>query len=73
MCQYTIDLPDNIHQFLCAYSQRSGISLAEGIERAFALLVVADRAEEKGLVMGIVHAHDDRPLTATGVVRNIFV
>jgi Ribbon-helix-helix protein, copG family. len=69
MPRMTLDLSDEIDQALNDISRRRGITKAEAMRKAFALLVIADsEARKPGFSLGIVRERDDHTLEAMGRV-----
>ncbi|KAB0498278.1 ribbon-helix-helix domain-containing protein [Pseudomonas lini] len=69
MPRMTLDLSDEIDQALNDISRRRGITKAEAMRKAFALLVIADKEDRKpGFSLGIVRERDDHTLEAMGRV-----
>jgi hypothetical protein len=65
----TLDLSVEIDQTLTDIAQQNGITKAEALRRAFALLVVAYAEKKKpGFSLGIVRERDDHTLEAVGRV-----
>ena len=54
MPRLTVDLSKEIDSRLTAIAQKEGISKAEAMRRAFALLSVAEQEKAKGNSLGIV-------------------
>ena len=73
MARLTLDLSDEMDSSLTDIAKRSGITKADAMRRAFALLKVADREHQKnnGLSLGIVREKGDK-LEAVGRVVGIF-
>ena len=68
----TIDLSNEIDEKLTDIAKRNGITKAEAMRRAFALLTVADQEKQKkGFSLGIVRERDDHTLEAVGRVVGI--
>ena len=65
-----LDLSNEIDEKLTEISKRKGITKAEAMRRAFALLAVADKEEQKpgGFSLGIVRETADHRLEAVGRV-----
>ncbi|RON40279.1 ribbon-helix-helix protein, CopG family [Pseudomonas brassicacearum] len=70
MPSFTLNLSKEIDDALNDIVERNGITKAEAIRRAFALLVIADREKQKkgGFSLGIVRERDDHTLEAVGRV-----
>ncbi|MGF6489174.1 hypothetical protein [Pseudomonas frederiksbergensis] len=69
MPRMTLDLSDEIDQALNDISRRRGITKAEAMRKAFALLVIADsEARKPGFSLGIVREREDHTLEAMGRV-----
>ncbi|RON51818.1 ribbon-helix-helix protein, CopG family [Pseudomonas frederiksbergensis] len=70
MPSLTLNLSEEIDDALNDIAKRNGITKAEAIRRAFALLVIADREKQKkgGFSLGIVRERDDHTLEAIGRV-----
>ena len=69
MPRMTLDLSDEIDQKLTAIAKDRGMTKAEAMRKAFALLVIADsEARKPGFSLGIVREHDDHTLEAVGRV-----
>ena len=66
MPSFSITLSKEIDDALNDIVERNGITKAEAIRRAFALLVIADRQKQKkgGFSLGIVRERDDHTLEA---------
>lgn len=73
MTRLTLDLSEEIDEHLTQIARKKGISKAEAMRRAFALLVVADRENSKGngCGLGIVKESPDGKLEAVGRVVGI--
>lgn len=54
MSRMTIDLSDEVDRRLTEIAKRSGITKAEAMRRAFALLAVADDEKSKGNTLAVV-------------------
>lgn len=69
----TLDLSNEIDEKLTEISKRKGITKAEAMRRAFALLTVADKEEQKpgGFSLGIVRETADHGLEAVGRVIGV--
>jgi Ribbon-helix-helix protein, copG family. len=68
----TLDLSDEIDNLLTDIAKQSGITKAEAMRRAFALLAVAYAEKKKpGFSLGIVRERDDHTLEAVGRVVGI--
>lgn len=69
----TLDLSNEIDEKLTEISKRKGITKAEAMRRAFALLAVADKEEQKpgGFSLGIVRETSDHGLEAVGRVIGV--
>ena len=60
MPRMTLDLSDEVDQKLTDIAKQNGITKAEAMRRAFALLVVAyDENKKPGFSLGIVRERDD--------------
>lgn len=70
MPSFSLDLSEEIDDALNDIAKRNGITKAEAMRRAFALLVIADRQKQKkgGFSLGIVRERDDHTLEAVGRV-----
>jgi len=69
MPRLTVDLSKEIDERLTTIAQKEGISKAEAMRRAFALLSVADTEKAKGNSLGIVREEgDSHELKALGRV-----
>jgi predicted transcriptional regulator len=69
MPRMTLDLSDEIDQKLTTIAKDRGITKADAMRKAFALLVIADReARKPGFSLGIVRERDDHTLEAVGRV-----
>lgn len=65
MPRMTLDLSDEIDQALTDIATQSGITKAEAMRRAFALLAVAYAEKKKpGFSLGVVRERDDHTLEA---------
>lgn len=72
MPRLTLDLSKEIDARLTEIAQKEGISKAEAMRRAFALLSVAEAEKLKGNSLGIVREKtDDHGLEALGRVVGI--
>jgi Ribbon-helix-helix protein, copG family len=73
MTRFTIDLSSDIDERLTDIAVRSGITKAEAIRRAFALLALADEEKQKGkgFSLGIVRENSDHELEAVGRVVGV--
>ncbi len=58
MPRLTVDLPKEIDMRLTEIASKAGISKAEAMRKAFALLSVADTEQAKGNSLGIVREDD---------------
>ncbi|HBC7422543.1 TPA: ribbon-helix-helix protein, CopG family [Serratia marcescens] len=74
MTRLTVDLSKDVDARLTDIATRHGISKAEAMRRAFALLAVADSESTKknGSSLGIVREDDAGDLKAVGRVVGIF-
>jgi hypothetical protein len=70
MPSLSLTVSKEIDDALNNIAARNGITKAEAIKRAFALLVIADEQKQKkgGFSLGIVRERDDRALEAVGRV-----
>ncbi|KAB0498279.1 hypothetical protein [Pseudomonas lini] len=69
MPRMTLDLSDEIDGALTDIAKQSGITKAEAMRRAFALLAVAYAEKKKpGFSLGIVREREDHTLEAVGRV-----
>lgn len=69
MTRMTLDLSDEIDSKLTTIAKDRGISKAEAMRKAFALLVIADsEARKPGFSLGIVRERDDHTLEAVARV-----
>lgn len=67
MTRLTVDLSDEIDNKLTEIAKRNGITKAEAMRRAFALLAIADQEKrKKGFSLGIVREREDHTLEAVG-------
>lgn len=72
MPRMTLDLSDEIDTLLSDIAKQSGITKAEAMRRAFALLAVAYNEKKKpGFSLGIVRERPDHSLEAVGRVVGI--
>lgn len=73
MTRLTLDLSAEIDQKLTDIAHRAGITKAEAMRRAFALLTVADQEKQKkgGFSLGIVQEDDNHSLKAVGRVVGV--
>lgn len=73
MTRLTLDLSAEIDAKLNDIAKRNGISKAEAMRRAFALLAVADHEKQKGkgFSLGIVRENEDHELEAVGRVVGV--
>lgn len=73
MSRLTLDLTSEVDAKLTEIAEKNGISKAEAMRRAFALLVVADSEKRKpgNYSLGIVRQKDDHTLEAIGRVVGI--
>jgi predicted transcriptional regulator len=58
MPRFTIDLPDEINLRLTEIARENGITKAEAMRRAFALLSVAEEQKKFGRGLGIISQKD---------------
>ncbi|MFV2058871.1 MAG: ribbon-helix-helix protein, CopG family [Thiohalomonadales bacterium] len=72
MPRFTLDLPTEIDRHLTEIAAKAGISKAEAMRRAFALLVVADEEKAKGNSLGIVR-EDKRSHDLKAIARVVGV
>jgi predicted transcriptional regulator len=69
MPRMTLDLSDEIDQKLTTIARERGMTKADAMRKAFALLVIADsEARKPGFSLGIVRERDDHTLEAVGRV-----
>ena len=59
MTRLTVDLSSEISDRLTEIAQKQGITKAEAMRRAFALLSVADKEQAKGNYLGIIQEDPD--------------
>ena len=72
MPRLTVDLSKEIDARLTEIAKKEGISKAEAMRKAFALLSVAEAQKEKGNSLGIVRSDDDNhELKAIGLVVGV--
>jgi hypothetical protein len=73
MSRFTIDLSKEIDERLTDIAKRNGVTKAEAMRRAFALLAVADEEKQKGkgFSLGIVRENPERGLEAVGRVIGV--
>lgn len=72
MPRMTLDLSDEIDGALTDIAKQSGITKAEAMRRAFALLAVAYAEKKKpGFSLGIVREREDHTLEAVGRVVGV--
>ncbi len=72
MPRFTVDLSKEIDTRLTAIAQKEGITKAEAMRRAFALLSIADHEKEKGNSLGIVRENpNNHELQAIGRVVGV--
>jgi hypothetical protein len=73
MTRLTLDLSTEIDDKLSDIAKRNGITKAEAMRRAFALLTVADQEKQKGkgFSLGIVRENAQHELEAVGRVVGI--
>lgn len=72
MARLTVDLSDEIDSKLTDIAKRNGLTKADAIRRAFALLAVADQEKQKkGFSLGIVRENADHSLEAVGRVVGV--
>jgi len=65
MPRMTLDLSDEINNLLNDIARQSGITKAEAMRRAFALLAVAyDQKKKPGFSLGVVREREDHTLEA---------
>lgn len=65
MPRMTLDLSDEIDTALTDIARQSGITKAEAMRRAFALLAIAnDEKKKPGFSLGVVRERDDHTLEA---------
>lgn len=74
MSRLTLDLTEDVDKRLTDIAKRHGITKAEAMRRAFALLSVADGESRKnnGTSLGIVKESENGELKAMGRVIGIF-
>lgn len=60
MSRFTVDLSPEINNRLTEIARREGITKAEAMRRAFALLSVAEQEKSKGNSLGIVREDPDK-------------
>ncbi|WP_437612176.1 CopG family transcriptional regulator [Erwinia sp. V71] len=75
MSRLTLDLSKDVDDRITDIAHRHGITKAEAIRRAFALLSVADNQSKKsnGYSLGIVRESETGDLQAIGRVTGIFL
>jgi predicted transcriptional regulator len=73
MTRLTLDLSSEIDEKLTDIAKRNGITKAEAMRRAFALLAIADqeKRKNKGFSLGIVRETEDHTLEAVGRVVGV--
>ena len=73
MARLTLDLSPEIDNSLTEIAERYGITKAEAMRRAFALLSVADseKRKGKGFSLGIVRENEQHELEAVGRVVGV--
>ena len=71
MPRLTVDLSNEIDSRLNEIAQKAGISKAEAMRRAFALLSIAAEEKLKGNSLGIVRENEEHKLEALGRVVSI--
>lgn len=73
MSRFTVDLSNEIDERLTDIAKRNGITKAEAMRRAFALLAVADHEKQKGkgFSLGIVRENMNHELEAVGRVVGV--
>ena len=72
MPRLTVDLSEEIDARLTAIAKKAGISKAEAMRKAFALLAVAEGEKVKGNSLGIVREDEEsHELKAIGLVVGI--
>lgn len=73
MAKMTLELSSEINDSLNAIAVRNGITKAEAMRRAFALLVVADQEKQKGggHSIGIVREGPNCKLEAVGKIVGV--
>lgn len=72
MPRLTVDLSEEINARLTAIAKKEGISKAEAMRKAFALLAVAEGEKVKGNSLGIVREDEEsHELKAIGLVVGI--
>ena len=72
MARLTVDLSDEIDSKLTDIAKRNGLTKADAIRRAFALLAVADQEKQKkGFSLGSVREKADQSLEAVGRVVGV--
>ena len=72
MPRLTVDLSEEIDARLTAIAKKAGISNAEAMRKAFALLAVAEGEKVKGNSLGIVREDEEsHELKAIGLVVGI--
>ena len=67
----TVDLSEEIDARLTAIAKKAGISKAEAMRKAFALLAVAECEKVKGNSLGIVREEESHELKAIGLVVGV--
>lgn len=73
MSRFTIDLSDEIDARLTEIAVKNGITKAEAMRKAFAILSIAERQKEKGLEIGIIKQAPDHSLQAIGTIVGLWV
>ncbi|MDG4721460.1 ribbon-helix-helix protein, CopG family [Thalassospira aquimaris] len=72
MSRFTIDLSEEIDKKLSEIASSSGITKAEAMRRAFALLALAfEEKKKEGMSLGIIRERKDHTLEAIGKVVGI--
>ena len=71
MRRMTLAMSDRIDDELAAFARTNGVSKAEAIRRAVAVLALARQQRAKGRSLGIVEEDDDRKLRAVGRVVGV--
>ena len=71
MRRMTLAMSDRIDDELAMFARTNGVSKAEAIRRAVAVLALARQQRAKGRSLGIVEEDDDRKLRAVGRVVGV--
>ena len=62
MSRFTIDLSPEINDRLTEIAKEQGITKAEAMRKAFALLSISEKEKKEGNTLGIIHEGDGKPV-----------